>query len=452
MIALGLILTALCGWLLVPRRWQAHPLEGLAMGFLLVAFGLSLEAFVLGILAVAPWNGWASLAPWVALAGWAAYRRGVHLGSGFEPAALAPLGAAAAVTAAWLPYERAMPLTSQAWDAWAIWLFKAKAFFLDGSIAPYLARSAEFTGQPGYPLLTPLYSTVLYALSGEVDDGGAKLASPCFYLAMLGAFHFVARRAAGVRVAAATTTMLALTPLLQTVAFDLAGYADTALAAYVVCAAGFGYLAVRDGNWSDLTAAALAGTAAAWTKNEGQFFSLGLVAVLMAWLFARKRPRLEWALVLAPPVLLLGAWSLVRSSQGVEAAGFRVGLDFQPDLFSTALRVVLRKAFTLGSFNLAFWLLPAAAAVAASVGAARWFWMLPGLALWQLAGALMAYATGRNDLAWWLETSADRLLSQIAPLCLLAAAAAFGSWFDAQPKPAPAPAGPKPKRGKRRKG
>ena len=450
MILLGLILTALCGWVLVPRRWQAHPLEGLALGFLLAAFGLSVEAFLLGIAGAVP-NGWMLFAPWIAAAGWAVAKARPYLGGEFRALALLPVAASAAVLAVWLPYERAMPLTSQSWDAWAIWLFKAKAFYVDGGVTAYLARAGEFTGQPGYPLLTPLYTTALYALGGGVNDAGAKLTSPCFYLALLSAFHFVARRAAGFRVAAATTTMLALTPLLQTVAFDLAGYADTALAAYFVCAAGFGYLAMRDGERLDLAAASLAATAAAWTKNEGQFFLLGLGAVLGGWLLARKRPAVEWAILIVPPALLLGVWSLVRSSQAVEAAGFSVGLEFQPDLFTTSLRVMLRKAFTFNHFNLAFLLLPAGAVAGASLGAPRVFWMLPGLAVWQLAGALMAYATGRNDIAWWLETSADRLLSQIAPLALLTAAVAFGLWFEAQPKAAPAksaPANPRRKRGK----
>jgi len=92
-------------------------------------------------------------------------------------------------------------------------------------------------------------------------------------------------------------------------------------------------------------------------------------------------------------------------------------------------------------------------AAGAGLGAPRVFWMLPGLALWQFLGALMAYATGRNDLTWWLETSGDRLLSQIAPICLLTAAAAFGLWADAQPSAAPAeatPAAPPQKRRRKR--
>ena len=454
MILQGMILPAICGWLLLPRRWQAHPLEGLALGFLLLAFGISAELFFLSAAGV-PWNPWIVLAPWIVAAGWAESRRRSYLGVNVKLRALLPVAAAAAVLAAWLPYERTMPLTSQTWDAWAIWLFKAKAFYVDGGIDPYLSRASELAGQPGYPLLTPLYGTFLYSLAGGVDDVGAKLMSPCFYLALLGGFHFVARRIAGSRAAAASTVMLALTPLLQSVAFDLAGYADTALAAYLVGAAGFGYLWLREGARADLSAAALAATAAAWCKNEGQFFLVGLAAVVAIGLLVRKRPALEWAILLGPPVLLLGVWSAVRSSQSVEAAGFSVGLAFQPDLFLTSLRVMLRKALTFSHFNVAFLLLPAGAAAGATLGAPRLFWMLPGLVCWQFLGALMAYATGRNDLTWWLETSADRLLSHMAPLCLLTAAAAFGLWFDAQPKPAPesAPVGQtKKSRPKRQKG
>jgi hypothetical protein len=451
MILAGLLLTALCGWLLLPRRWQAHPLEGLGLGFLLTAFGLSAECFFLSIAGL-PWNGWLALAPWLAAAGWAAFREPPALGKGFSAPALAPLAATLLVLAAWAPYERAMPLTSQTWDSWAIWLFKAKAFYLDGGIAPYLERAGEFVGQPGYPLLTPLYAAFLYSLAGGVADDGAKLTSPVFFVAMLGAFHFLTRRAAGSLTAAAATTMLALTPLMQSVAFDLPGYADTALTAYFVCAGGFAYLAMRGEGQADVAAAALAATAAAWTKNEGQFFLLGLAAALAVWMLLRSRPALEWAALLAPPLLLLGSWSLVRSGQDVEAAGFAVGLDFQPALFSTALRAMLQKAFSFSSFGLAFLLLPAGVVAGLSLGAPRFFWLIPGLAMWQFLGALLAYATGRNEIQWWLGTSADRLLSQIAPLCLLTAAAAFGLWFEAQPKPGPEPASSPAKKSRKRTG
>jgi hypothetical protein len=58
------------------------------------------------------------------------------------------------------------------------------------------------------------------------------------------------------------------------------------------------------------------------------------------------------------------------------------------------------------------------------------FWTLPALVLWHLGGALLAYSTGRNDLAWWLGTSADRILAQIAPVALLCGAVVFAHWMS----------------------
>jgi hypothetical protein len=55
----------------------------------------------------------------------------------------------------------------------------------------------------------------------------------------------------------------------------------------------------------------------------------------------------------------------------------------------------------------------------------RAFWSLPAFVAWHLFGALLAYATGQNDIAWWLETSGDRILSQVAPLALFSGAMAF---------------------------
>ncbi len=275
----GLIATAILGWLVLPRRLQANPVEGLCLGFALAAFGISVEMlfFDLGGLG---WNAWLVLAPWIAGAVWLTLKRRPLLGMQLSAWQLAPGIATLAVLAAWWPYERGMPLTSQAWDAWAIWLFKANAFYLDQGIGAYLARAAEFTGQPGYPLLTPLYATFLYQLAGGVSDQLGKLASPCFFVALLGSVHYLTRRAAGVVAAAVFTALVALTPLLSQVAFELAGYADTALSVYMLLAGGFLYLWLREGSVADLAAASLAATAAAWTKNEGQLFLAAVGAVI----------------------------------------------------------------------------------------------------------------------------------------------------------------------------
>lgn len=226
--------------------------------------------------------------------------------------------------------------------------------------------------------------------------------------------------------------MLALSPMVQRVTFELAGYADVPLAAYAVAAASLLMLWARQGAPALFAGASLAATAAAWTKNEGQLLLAAFAVAAAVLLIRRKAPVLFWAWLAAPPVLLLGAWSAVRSGAGVEAAGFTPLVDFDAALFSTALVSMASKAFAPSSFLLTFFALPAAAALLAAKRAPLWAWIPPIFVAAQLAGALLAYATGRNEIQWWLETSADRLLTQAAPVALLAVASAFGVWAEAE--------------------
>jgi hypothetical protein len=239
------------------------------------AAALSFQLFVYS-LAGLPWNPLLILAPWIAGAAIVLIR--------FPHKIAAPnwrtpswweallLLAALAPIAVWGPLERLMPLTSQAWDAWAIWLFKARAFYLDGGIEPFLTRTSEFSTQPGYPLLVPLYATFLYVVNGAVADHAAKILSPCYFAATLGVYSHFSRRFGRPEVAAATTAMLGWLPMAAVVAFRLAGYADTALAFYFVVAGRFLYGWLKEDRTEDLAAAVLGATAAAWTKNEGLLF------------------------------------------------------------------------------------------------------------------------------------------------------------------------------------
>ena len=322
-----------------------------------------------------------------------------------------------------------MPLTSQSWDAWAIWLFKAKAFFLDGSIGPYLDRGAEFANHPGYPLLVPLYGAFVYVMRSGVADEAAKFLSPCFYAATLGVFYHFARRAGSPLAATAFTLMLAVTPVIGIVAFTLAGYADTTLSLYLLAAGGFLWAWHRDGQVADLAGASIAATAAAWTKNEGQFFLLGVVLLAGFPIIKSRGSSPAWGWLLGPPALVLVPWAIVRQSHGIEAAEFVPGLAFDPSLCWIALRTLAAKAFSLDLFSLTFVVFAASIAAAVKLNLARAFWVLPGLVLWHLAGSLLAYATGRNDIDWWLATSGDRILAQIAPLALLCGAFVFSRWF-----------------------
>jgi hypothetical protein len=461
MMFLWLLLVCLVGWLLLPPRWEMGALSRLSFAFAAGAAAMSVQMFAFDVAGIG-WSRLTLLVPWCIIAGWMVYRRGSSLAEPLwplRPPSLAPLPVVLLVVTivpvlVWLPYERLMPLT--AWDAWAIWLMKAKAAYLDGTIDGFLSRHRELLGHPEYPLLVPLYATFFYVFKGGVADHAGKALSPFFYLALLGVFYWFARRWSTAGIAMALTAMLAWIPMVARLGFEYSGYAGATLAVYFVAAAGFLVEWYRKDDPSYLAGASLAATAAAWTKNEGQFFLVGVVLLAAAGLIYRRCSPRAWGLLLAPPVLLLGPWILVRGSHGLAAPEFTPLIDFEPDLFRIATRRLLRMALDVSYYNLGFYAFVAASVAAAFVGVSKRFWLLPALVVWQSLGALLAYATGRNDIEWWLGTSADRILGQIAPLALLPVALFFGEWNakeDAdKPTPEPAPARRVAKSKKKRRG
>jgi len=69
------------------------------------------------------------------------------------------------------------------WDAWSIWGFKAKAFYLSRSVTPlfrdyYPLYDNTHFSHPGYPLLLPLAETWVYLGLGKVDEQTVKLLFP----------------------------------------------------------------------------------------------------------------------------------------------------------------------------------------------------------------------------------------------------------------------------------
>ena len=428
MIALaGAALAAIVGWLAAGRWIRGGWPAGAALGFAAGAGVLSLQLLAYSLLHL-PWKPWLVLLPWAPLA-WQRLRQRPAFQRPAPPNWLEVLALLAmlAAPALWLPYERAMPLTTRGWDAWAIWLFKAKAFYLDGNVQGVLARAGEFAWQPSYPLLVPLYGAFLHTLAGTASDAAAKSLSPCFFFALLGVFYCLARRFTTRPAALVFTAMLANLHMVNIVAFELAGYADTALSVYLLAGAGFLYAWLRDGQPSDLALASVFSSLAAWTKNEGLFFLAGVGTVAAARLAVRRIPDWRcWMAVLLPPAVTVLPWLVLRRwyhvpASDLFAAGRLNWANLVPGIGSFA------QAFQLGRYNLTFWLLLGALLAARRAGLGAPWWILPGLAGWQMLGLLGAYAAGRNDLGWWIGTSLDRILAQLAPLALFASALIFGA-------------------------
>ena len=222
MIALALLFTCFAGWLALRPWLRAGPLVTLCVSFTAGAAALSLQ-LLLYDLARVPWGRAAVAAPWLAFAALSFYRQRPKLPSlrWRRPGWIECLALAftAVVLAAWVPYERLMPLNE--WDAVMLWMFKGKAFYLDGSVGPYLRRAPEFLGNAAYPLLVPLYSTFLYLWIGEAADHAAKILSPCFFASLLAGLYYFVRRFSSPPVAAVFAAMLPGVYMVDFTAFQI---------------------------------------------------------------------------------------------------------------------------------------------------------------------------------------------------------------------------------------
>lgn len=383
------------------------------------------------------WNVALLVTPWIAVAAAAWWKAGRPIPSradfAITPWAALPIGVGLAVAGVWLPYERAMPLTTRNWDAWAIWLLKARAFWLDGGIGPFLERSGELTTQAGYPLLVPLQGTFTYLVAGAAEGQVAKLWTPVGFFAGSVLFAALARQLAPAWLTYSATAVLVAMNMQHVMAFEYAGYADSLLGFYFAACGGLLILWIRHGERLWLVGAIVAATAAAWTKNEGQFFLAAIGGIVVLQLLRSRSGWLDWALSATIPVAVIGPWLLTLNTYGVGAAGFTPGVDFVSAFFLRAVGSVAQKAFAWEHFQLAFPLFVAACALAMLRRASLPHWVIPGLVAWHLTGALLAYATGRNDIDWWLETSALRLLGQITPLMVLGMVAIAADWVGPEP-------------------
>ena len=435
----GLLFSWLVGLALLPPRLRSGRLP---LAFGAGVFAISLQMLGYDLIGL-PWNRWSLLAPWLVVIGLRVHQSGARallpeIPSLRERWAFLSILVVVPI-AAWLPYERLMPLTSMTWDAWAIWLFKAKAFYLDSGVGGFLARADELVDhQPGYPLLFPLYGSFLYVLEGSVNDWAAKAITPCFHLATIGLFYSLGKRFGRPSTALVFAAMAASSTALGRIGFEYAGYADIVLSFYILASAGFLYAWWRDSETVDLAGAALAAAAAAWTKNEGQLFLVAVVLLAAARLLNRRLGLKSWLLLLGPPAAVMAAWTLIRVSFRIESAGFSLLTNFHPDLFLRASATLLGRVFEWSEFQLSAPLLLAVVAAGIILRAQPALWIPVFLVAWQIGGALAAYATGANDLAWWLGTSADRVLSQLIPLALLPAMLLFSEWAERLEPGAPA--------------
>ncbi len=177
---------------------------------------------------------------------------------------LAAIGYAITVEAA---EALAQPTTE--WDAFAIWQLKAKVLASEAMYPKpaYFSNIALGYSHLRYPVLMPMMSAGVHAMTERMDDGLEKAPSLLLFVGLGAAVYAAVRRFSGHAAAITMTALLLNLPAFYR--YGCSGTAEMALTAFYGCSVICLLSWQRSGRWGDLILAALFSACGAWTKNEG---------------------------------------------------------------------------------------------------------------------------------------------------------------------------------------
>jgi hypothetical protein len=315
------------------------------------------------------------------------------------------------------------------WDAFVIWQLKGEV----------LAKSA-LTPRPGYfqnvnlsyshlryPLLTPMMSAGVHALTGQLGDDGQKMPALLMYLGLTAVIYSTVRSGSGHLVAITITAMFADLPVFFRYAGS--GTAEMALTAFYGCSAACLLRWRQERHWGDLVLTAMFTACMAWTKDEGQALA-AINAAVIGWLSLSRRNWAQLAAFIVIVLVLFLPWlifiqGLPRTDEDyagrLHLRELAAHADRVPEIARGMGRGMI-KLIDAGPQHLMaawgiFWIALAAAAI---VGWRRWrradvmlLWILLGL---HLLVYFPPYMVTPWDLTELMKTTIDRLLMHAAPV------------------------------------
>jgi hypothetical protein len=318
------------------------------------------------------------------------------------------------------------------WDAWAIWNMRARFLFRGGEFWRDAFSNQLDWSHPDYPLLLPGIVAMCWTFARAESTLASTAAAFLFTFGVAGVLISTLGILRGKMQA-----LIAGTLLLGGVSLIASGanqYADVPLSYFILTT--LGLLCLQDRYPDDLRFSVLAGLTAgfaAWTKNEGTFFLVALIAA-RAWAISRYGNRAT----LAPQFLRLAA-GLVAPLAVVVFFKLRFAppndlLARQPHQILTHLTDISRwitviQEYIVQPFRIGEYLVP----IILVLGV---YWYLvrfkveqrdrPAIATIVIASGVMLaaefaiYVALPGDPSWQVKSSFDRLLLQLWPSGLLA--------------------------------
>ena len=207
-----------------------------------------------------------------------------------------------------------------AFDARAIWAFKAKVLYFEQGIYNEAFLDADrLHAKTRYPQLIPLAETFIASASGGFNEQAFKLLFPCFYVSLILLVGSELSRAFNGRYALLSTSLFASLPVFTIYANGGAasGYADLPLAFYVTALTIRLFRGLQEGSSGNLRLALLFTSLTVFTKTEGLALVLVvfLATALAAWLLYGLAIRSLWPLLLTAlgGLLCLAPWFLYQA-------------------------------------------------------------------------------------------------------------------------------------------
>lgn len=322
-------------------------------------------------------------------------------------------------------------------DGWAIWAFKAKAFFEDGMIKTSFLMDMEryAYSHPDYPLLFPLLEYWAYAHLGHINDHVIRLVPITFWILMMSFFYSTLLERIKTQQAVLSTTLLALIwPIAENA---MLGLVDVVQAFYNLVGIVYLFRWLEKGKSKVFWTAALIIGFGANVKNEGSGFLVATIAALfLSAIYKTVTQKSYERLQLTLKFSLIGAiisapWIIEKRIYGIKSELFSKGI---PDTYAIIDRIgklgiyYLNEAINIGYHGWGLlWVLAAFAffkMICCSYLKEEKYHLFLTICLLQFLMLVGVYTITPYDLNYHLQTSGNRTLLQIVPaifwICLVA--------------------------------
>lgn len=232
------------------------------------------------------------------------------------------------------------------WDGYAIWLFKAKVFYIDGKID----RSHTYYMQNSYPYTLPLAITFIYSILGHVDDKSVLLFFFIFYAAISGLLFSSLQKPLGLTKALLVTFLfMSIQNVIRHGGRWEAGYADLALGYYFFSCILLTKYYIKYKNIRSLVFLSVFIGITLVIKNEAISFTVFLVLPL--FLFAIFMKKYFHSVILSLSFIPQLLWTIYKNTHHFFPNYLFDKTSFHPDRIITIIFYMLKEAVNIERWN-----------------------------------------------------------------------------------------------------